>query len=133
MEKLIGHSTIMNSKLEIDSFILRWIQTYLVGENANCSFKIRLILSELLANSFFHGNMEDENSRIYIEYLLEGPILIFKIKDQGSGFFLEETINKADYFQEESGRGLAIVRTIAESLIMDEEGKIVVTIDLSTL
>lgn len=77
----------------------------------NQCFEIKLIMSEAINNAFIHGNKNDKNKPISVEWNLEDNLLKLYITDCGCGFkdfeFCKE-INEENIF-EESGRGLYII------------------------
>ncbi len=78
-------------------------------------FDIRLMLTEALSNAFKHGNKNSLDKPIYLN---NGKRIIFEIEDSGAGideFVIPEEIHE-DKVLGENGRGLFIIKSIADSI-----------------
>lgn len=128
-----GKITLKSDKTVIESTILKFLTDYLSEERKSCQFKIRLILSELLANSHFHGNQGDSEKNVVFEFRFDGRILYLDIRDEGLGFSIRNDKEMLSFIEEEFGRGLLIIREIAEEITANEAGLISVKVDLSKL
>ena len=51
-------------------------------------YKLRLILDELVANSYKHGNKKDKTRLIDISIVFDEAYLLIKVSDEGSGLNL---------------------------------------------
>lgn len=79
-------------------------------------FNIRLILDELIINSYKHGNKKVYDRKINCLVLVDDDYCLVKVKDEGCGIPLE---NESDLFSDH-GRGLMLVKAISDSLIIKE-------------
>lgn len=79
-------------------------------------FNIRLILDELIINSYKHGNKKVYDRKINCLVLVDERYCLVKVKDEGCGIPLE---NETDFYSDH-GRGLMLVRAISDSLVIKE-------------
>lgn len=77
-------------------------------------FKIRLILDELIINSYKHGNCCQYDKKIDTIFMMDDDYCMIKVKDEGDGidYFLEE-----DRFSDH-GRGIKLVYSLSDRLII---------------
>ena len=87
-----------------------------VSLSAEKEFDIKLSLNELLSNSVKYSGCR----QTVLEYCLKEGSFCCRIIDNGVGFSVEE-VDCADLCGE-SGRGVFLVRSIAEELIYNEAG-----------
>ena len=78
-------------------------------------FKIRLILDELIINSYKHGNQKNYEKMIDIIMLLDGVHCMIKVKDEGDGINYSEGDILADH-----GRGIKLVYNLADNIIVKD-------------
>jgi serine phosphatase RsbU (regulator of sigma subunit)/anti-sigma regulatory factor (Ser/Thr protein kinase) len=86
--------------------------------------KMKIILTELLANAIYHGNNADHTKKVTIGHLIDKQKITISIMDEGEGFdsavipdpTLPENISK------DCGRGLYIVKNYADSVSFNEKG-----------
>lgn len=133
MDDIRGNLIIKGDAKAVETAILDFLEKEMSQETTRCQFKVRLVLTELLANSFLHGNGASEDKEIQLGYQFSGRSLMIRIKDEGSGFVMSELIKPLTEGITESGRGLAIVQEIAESLTVEESGEIIAILALNKL
>lgn len=79
-------------------------------------FKIRLILDELITNSYKHGNQKNYEKMIDIIMLLDRDYCMIKVKDEGEGInYTKEGDMLADH-----GRGIKLVYNLADNIIVQD-------------
>lgn len=79
-------------------------------------FKIRLILDELITNSYKHGNQKNYEKMIDVIMLLDRDYCMIKVKDEGEGInYSKEGDMLADH-----GRGIKLVYNLADNLIVQD-------------
>ena len=81
-------------------------------------FDIKLILTEGIANAFYHGNHGNEALPIYIRYNLHDRMVIFEIEDCGKKkepFVIPDVMDDAALFQE-SNRGIFLMGCYADKV-----------------
>ncbi|WP_311479517.1 ATP-binding protein [uncultured Anaerococcus sp.] len=79
-------------------------------------YKLRLILDELVANSYKHGNKKDKTRLIDISIVFDQTYLLIKVSDEGSGI---ECRNERQKFSE-SGRGIDLVKKLSDKVIINK-------------
>lgn len=115
-----------NEIIKSNNYVLYGIENYkTIIENVvkevkepNCSFDIRLILTEALTNAFEHGNNKEKDKPIYLKYTLNNKCIKLEIEDSGervSNIVIPENIDEKDLL-EESGRGLFLIKAIADKV-----------------
>ncbi|WP_311482193.1 ATP-binding protein [uncultured Anaerococcus sp.] len=82
----------------------------------NQIFRLRLILDELTANSYKHGNKKDKSRLIDISVLFDDAYLLIKVKDQGQGIKSTKEVEKFS----ESGRGIDLVKKLSDEVIIEK-------------
>ena len=87
--------------------------------------RVYLGLSEAVNNAIIHGNNLNSEKQVYILiYYFEG-ILMIEVKDEGEGFpfdYIEDpTIDKN--LKKESGRGIFLIRNIADNIQYFDGGR----------
>jgi anti-sigma regulatory factor (Ser/Thr protein kinase) len=87
------------------------------------SYYLRLILSELITNSFKHGGCA--NKAVRVEVGVRSDALEICVEDGGRGIADHSAIGLVPDATAESGRGLAIVKGLCSSLELNESGNCV--------
>ena len=85
-------------------------------------FDIVLGLREALNNAVMHGSRKDINKTISLSLRLEDENLVMEIEDGGDGFNWKPYMEKTLPSIEESGRGLAIMKSCFTSIKYNEKG-----------
>ncbi|MFT8349341.1 ATP-binding protein [Clostridium saccharoperbutylacetonicum] len=85
------------------------------------SFETKLILSEAINNAFIHGNKSHKEKSIYVQWNLSKEILTLTVTDCGEGIAEEDIFREIDEdnLLEESGRGLYIIRSYTDEVIIE--------------
>lgn len=78
-------------------------------------FKIRLILDELTANSYKHGNNKEYDRKIECLVMFDDYFCIVSVKDEGCGIICDEDIS----FYSEHGRGIKLVKSISNKVLVN--------------
>ena len=79
-------------------------------------FKLRLILDELIVNSYKHGNNKDFDKIIEVIILIDKDYCMIKVKDEGEGINYGKDRDKLS----DHGRGIQLVKTLADNLIVKD-------------
>ena len=79
-------------------------------------FKLRLILDELIVNSYKHGNAKDFYKIIEVIVLIDKDYCMIKVKDEGEGI----NYGKDRNLLSDHGRGIQIVNTLSDNLIVKD-------------
>jgi len=89
------------------------------------SFRLRVALAEALSNAILRGNREDPAKQVWVLAELYQDTVRIAVRDEGNGF--DPDGNHAiptgpDALEEESGRGLFIIRHLADQVEFNERG-----------
>lgn len=84
--------------------------------NEDMIFKLRLILDELIVNSYKHGNAKDFDKIIEVIILIDKDYCMIKVKDEGEGINYGRDRNLLS----DHGRGIQIVNTLSDNLIVKD-------------
>ena len=84
-------------------------------------FEVKLIVNELLANGFFHGNRGDVSKGLTLTVILnEDNIMTVEVQDQGAGF--DHANTHAAQGDEEHGRGLMLIQALSDRVDFKKRG-----------
>ena len=85
---------------------------------------IVISVSEALNNAFVHGNGRNENLSITLAVYHNSDSLVFVVKDQGHGYDYDLLVADLtdDLLDVPGGRGLFIMRALADEVSNNEEG-----------
>ncbi len=90
-------------------------------------FDLRLIYSELLFNAVIHGNKSDVNKNVSLSVEIKDNTICSKISDNGLGFDHKKFLSDiGDDMYGESGRGILLVNSLADSLSFNSLGNEIV-------
>ncbi len=103
IQSLTGHLVYTLEKMALDESTL---------------FDVRLVLSELLINSYEHGNRSNQNKQIFIKLYMEPNEIVLSVQDEGMGFSIDcpDPVDLCSC----SGRGLMIVKKLADKVEVRE-------------
>jgi serine/threonine-protein kinase RsbW len=95
-----------------------------LGLSEETTSNIVICVSEALNNAYVHGNNRDEHLPITLSVYQNMGDLIFLIKDQGRGYdyALLNTDLQDDLLDVPGGRGLFIMRALADEVSYNDEG-----------
>jgi len=109
----------------IDTLIEKLQSCMALSEDDN--FKTRLVLSEAIQNAIVHGNHNDPEKTVIIDYRYntEAAELYFCISDQGPGFDLSTLVDPTttENREKEGGRGVYFLQTFTQGLSYCNEAK----------
>jgi serine/threonine-protein kinase RsbW len=82
---------------------------------------------EAVTNAIVHGNKLDESKNVEIFLSYSKPNLSIKICDQGKGFLFDDIPDptKPDNVEKPDGRGVFLMRHLADEVSFDKGGAIV--------
>lgn len=90
-------------------------------------FKTRLVLSEAIQNAIIHGNHNDPEKTVIIDYRYDTAAeeLFFCISDQGPGFDLSTLVDPTapENREKEGGRGVYFLQAFTNGLSYCNEAK----------
>jgi anti-sigma regulatory factor (Ser/Thr protein kinase) len=84
-------------------------------------FEVKLIVNELLANGFFHGNGGDVSKGLTLTVILDDNYMMtVEVQDQGAGFDPAHT--HIAHGDEEHGRGLMLIQALSDRVDFKKRG-----------
>lgn len=100
------------------------------GFGPDARFAVRLALDEALANAICHGNQQDPQTHVVVEYSIADDRVTISVKDQGAGFSpsqvpdptLDENLEKL------YGRGIMLMRAYMSDVLFNDRGNCVTLI-----
>lgn len=87
--------------------------------------RVFLGLSEAVCNSIVHGNRLDASKNVILRgYFSEGK-LVLEVEDEGEGFLIEQIEDPTclNNLKKENGRGIFLLRKIADEVVFCEGGQ----------
>jgi len=93
---------------------------------------VRLCFQEAVTNAVVHGNRYDEKKYVQISLIQDTDKLILKIRDEGQGFNLDQTLNPLEKtnLNLPGGRGIFLIKEYANFLDYTEENTLVMEFGL---
>jgi sigma-B regulation protein RsbU (phosphoserine phosphatase) len=86
--------------------------------------RMKISLTELLANAIYHGNGKDHGKKITIGHVIRKDVVVVSIMDEGPGFdpatIPDPTL--PENLEKDRGRGLFIVRNYVDKMEFNEKG-----------
>jgi serine/threonine-protein kinase RsbW len=89
---------------------------------------VLVALTEAANNAVLHGNQNNPIKKVRICTQIENGVLYFQIKDEGIGFNPDNLPDPTDpeNIEKPNGRGVFLMRRLADEVIFEEEGRVVV-------
>jgi serine/threonine-protein kinase RsbW len=86
--------------------------------------RVFLGLSEAVSNSIIHGNKNDSSKKVFISFLYGENKLVIIVRDEGSGFSLNNVDDptKPGNLKKENGRGIFLIQQIADEVYFYDGG-----------
>jgi serine/threonine-protein kinase RsbW len=95
---------------------------------------VLVAVTEAFLNAINHGNNQDSTKNTDLDFELDESSLTIKVSDQGAGFDFENLPDPTspDNLEKTNGRGLFIIKNLADELTFEREGAtLVMTFDIS--
>jgi serine/threonine-protein kinase RsbW len=98
-----------------------------LGVHEDAYGNILIAVTEAVNNAVIHGNQYNSNVDIDVEVLDVDDRLCFSIKDKGNGFDFDNLPDPTapENLEKENGRGIFLIRNLADDLVFDEGGRVV--------
>ncbi len=126
----LGSLILQSSKSEIgklESLLFAMNESIKIDSDRFVNFHIAV--SEALVNAIVHGNCESTDKKVYVDINEERGYLEVIIKDEGTGFNLNDVPDptKNNNLYKDHGRGIFIMRSLTDGYecFSDEKGTIV--------
>jgi serine/threonine-protein kinase RsbW len=86
---------------------------------------LQIACSEALINAIVHGNKEDESKNVYTNIEMNEVHMCVRIKDEGSGFKVEEIPDPTskENLLKEHGRGIFIIKSLVDEFACNSSDK----------
>ena len=90
--------------------------------------EILIAMTEAVNNAIVHGNKLDISKMVEIQVSTNGPVLEFRIADQGPGFDYENIPDPTspENIEKPNGRGVFLMRQLADTCTFEELGRVAV-------
>ncbi len=88
---------------------------------------IMIAVTEAVNNAIKHGNGSDKSKNVFLSLLLNENLILFIIKDEGSGFDYENLLDPTapENLEKPGGRGIFLMKNLADEVNFKENGRIV--------
>jgi len=92
--------------------------------SARTRFRLRVALSEALANAVQCGNGNDRNRRVEVELVLTPQRIRARVSDEGTGFEPSASPDptRPDTLEHPCGRGLFLIRNLTDEVEFNDQG-----------
>jgi serine/threonine-protein kinase RsbW len=86
--------------------------------------KMKVVLTELLANAIYHGNKKDYTKKITIGHVTTKENTKVSVMDEGEGFDINRLPDPTlpENLEKDCGRGVFIVRNYADAIATNDKG-----------
>ena len=90
--------------------------------------EILIAMTEAVNNAIVHGNKLDISKMVEIQVSTNGPVLEFRIADQGPGFDYDNIPDPTspENIEKPNGRGVFLMRQLADTCTFEELGRVAV-------
>jgi len=91
---------------------------------ATARFKLRVALSEALANAIIYGNRNDSEKSVEVRVTVTTQTISVHVSDEGDGFDPNTVPNPTllEGLEQTSGRGLFLIREMVDEVQFNEKG-----------
>lgn len=85
---------------------------------------VMVCVTEAVTNAIEHGNKNEINKNVYVNYKTIDNKLIFRVKDEGNGFDFENIPDPTlpENIEKENGRGVFLIKNLADEVEFDKNG-----------
>jgi len=79
---------------------------------------LAIAVTEIVGNAIIHGNKNDKNKNVTIDFEYGGTTIVVIVQDEGEGFDEQKIANplEPENLLKESGRGIFIVRALMDQV-----------------
>lgn len=109
----------------IENLIERVFAEYKISEEFYGN--VLISLTEAVNNAIVHGNKLDPGKQVQVRFKVEDKSLCFQIEDEGPGFDYDHLPDPTapENLEKPNGRGVFLMRNLADKCEFLEDGKIV--------
>lgn len=86
---------------------------------------VMVCVTEAVTNAIQHGNKNNKNKNVIVNFNNENNKLIFRVKDEGNGFDFDNIPDPTlpENIEKENGRGVFLIRNLADEVGFEHEGR----------
>ena len=90
--------------------------------------EILIAMTEAVNNAIVHGNKLDSSKMVHVSVQTDGPILRFKVTDEGPGFDYDNIPDPTapENLEKPNGRGVFLMRQLADTCESENLGKVAI-------
>ena len=90
--------------------------------------EILIAMTEAINNAIVHGNKLDSSKMVDVSVLTDGPVLEFRVADQGPGFDFDNIPDPTapENLEKPNGRGVFLMRQLADTCEFEELGRVAI-------
>lgn len=79
---------------------------------------LAISVTEIVGNAIIHGNNQDKNKKVTVDFEYKNDTIIVSIQDEGKGFSAGDIANplEPENLLKESGRGIFIVQALMDQV-----------------
>lgn len=121
MKEIVVKNDLASAKRP-EELILSEIEKHGYCESA--AFAIKLALEEAMTNAVRHGNRNDPQKNIYIQFKVTCECTEIVIRDEGEGFFVDTVPDptRPENIDRPSGRGIMLMRAYLDEVVYSKSG-----------
>lgn len=88
---------------------------------------ILIALTEAVTNAILHGNKQDAQKQVEVNYIKNDSELCFVVVDQGTGFdpSLLPDPTAPENLEKPTGRGIFLIKNLADKVEFEDNGRII--------
>lgn len=119
----------IDSKVENIAIIEKAIDEICASTNVDEEYygNILIAVTEAVNNAIMHGNQENPNKKVTVEFSTGPKGLICKVTDEGPGFDYQNVPDPTspENIEKPNGRGVFLMRHLADEIAFHDNGAIV--------
>lgn len=94
------------------------------ADQSRMRFRLEVVLAEAIANAIVRGNRQDPEKSVQVAVRLRGPDIRIEVTDEGDGFDPATVPDPVTPMRilDESGRGIFLIRHLADQVAFNERG-----------
>ncbi|RLD46571.1 MAG: ATP-binding protein [Bacteroidetes bacterium] len=118
---------ILNSNLAEQNKLVGFIENICDQHNIYTSYYANIVtsISEAFNNAVIHGNGNDDEKKVVVDFVIQNDGFSFCITDQGDGFDFSSIADPTDINNpvEETGRGIFLMDILSDNLEFKNNGR----------
>ena len=121
----INFASTVDNLVQAESLVDRVCSTLSVKEDHYGN--ILIAVTEAVNNAIKHGNRENRDKKVSLAILNSNEAIEIIVKDQGVGFDFNNLPDPTapENIEKEHGRGIFLMRTLADEVTFDDNGRVV--------